>query len=306
VLPIADQTAPVGGLTQPEGFAPEGDEAPVAGVEEVWETVEIGDLVEWARAGENGTIKKIQIVNGPDDPDRGIINDAKPLAIALLGCSVGERTTVEQPTSAIEIVVMRIVKGVDSRTPTEPARSTTFGAATPDDGLGATSNLAPYTAWEEHRLPDPRNGNPRAISQALYEIIEVEGPVLVARAIRLYARACGLRRVGRQVQTSLVRALSRLVKDNRVVIENENRQPGYLHGTVRVLGKDRILLRERGPRSFDEIPLSEIAAHLRAIREDLIDPTEEELGRELLDRYGLVRMTQPVRATLTRLYRKHL
>ena len=306
VLPIVDQTAPVGGLTQPEALAPEGDEAPVAGAEEVWETVEIGDLVEWARAGENGTIKQVQIVNGPDDPDQGIISDGKPLAIALLGCSVGERTTVEQPTSTIEIVVMRIVKGVDSRAPTEPARTATPGTATQEDELGAMSSLAPYTAWEGRRLPDPRNGDPRAVSQALYEIIEVEGPILVARAIRLYARACGVQRVRSQVQANLARALSQLVKDKRVTIENDNRQPGQLHGTARVIGKDRILLRERGPRSFDEIPPPEIATHLRAIREDLIDPTEEELGRELLDRYGLVRMTQRVRATLTRLYSEHL
>lgn len=306
VLPIVDQTASVEGLTQPEALAPEEHEAPVAGAGDVREMVEIGDLVEWARAGENGTIKQVQIVNGPDDSERGIINDGKPLAIALLGCSVGERTTVEQPTSTIEVVVMRIIKGIDSRVPTEPAQTATHGAATQEDGLGAKSSLAPYTVWEGRRLPDPRNGDPRAVSKSLCEIIEVEGPVLVARTFRLYARACRLQRVGRHVQTSLAGALSRLVKDNRVIIENENRQPGQLHGTARVLGKDRVLLRERGPRSFDEIPPSEIATHLRAIREDLIDPTEEELGRELLDRYGLVRMTQAVRATLTRLYREHL
>ena len=175
-----------------------------------------------------------------------------------------------------------------------------------EDEPDATSVVAPYTAWESRSSPDPRDGDTQTVSQALYEILEVEGPVLVARAFRLYARACGIQRIRSQVQAGLDRALSRLVKDNRVIIENENQQPGQLHGIARVSGTERILLRERGPRIFDEIPPSEIAAHLRTIREDLIDPTEEELGRELLDRYGLVRMTQPVRATLARIYRDHL
>jgi very-short-patch-repair endonuclease len=301
VPPTLDQSGPGEMLKSDDALAPEKREAHLPTIEER-ETVEIGDLVEYARSDENGPARQVRIVSGPDDPDQGIINDNKPLAIALLGCPVGELTTVEQPTSTLEIIVVRIVKQADSPIPTEPEETTAVSAAIQNDEAGAAPMLSPYPVWNGHRPPDPRNSDSRAVSLALYEIIEVEGPVLVARAFRLYARACNLKRVGRQIRSNLHRALSRLVGENRVTIENENPQQGQLYGIARVSGAERILLRERNSRSFDEIPPSEIAAHLRIIREDLIDPTEEELCRELLDRYGLVRMTQPVRATLARIY----
>ena len=294
-LPITDQTVPMEGPTPPSAVQLE--EGALLS-EEAQKFVEIGDMVEYVRVGENGSVRQVQIVDGPDDPDRGIINDDKPLAIALLGCSVGERTTVEQPTSTIDIVVMQITKPVDPPKSPEPAQTASHGAAVQQDRSGATSGLpTTYVAWEGHHVPDPRDGDLLNVSQALYEIIEVEGPVLVARAFRLYARACGLQRLGRQVQANLNRALSRLVNDNKVIIENENRQFGQIHGIARVLGTERVFLRKRGSRSFDEIPPSEIVAHMRNIREDLVDPSNEELDRELLDRYNLVRMTQPVRET---------
>lgn len=161
------------------------------------------------------------------------------------------------------------------------------------------TKLAPYPAWSSRHVPDPRVADPDVVGKELYELIEIEGPVLVARAYRLYSRACGLQRVGRQVQAGLNKALSRLIRSNQVVVENERDEPGLIHAVARLSGTERIRLRERGPRTFEEIPQSELAEQLRSIREELFDVTEEELGRELLERYGLVRMTRQVRDTLS-------
>jgi very-short-patch-repair endonuclease len=270
-----------------------------ASAEEALEVAEIGDVVEYARAEEDGPVRRVRIVRGPDDPDQGIINDAKPLAIALLGCSVGERTTVEQPTSTVDVVVLRIIKQPEDRDPTPPARHGPTSDAMARAAESEITKLVPYSAWSGRHVPDPRVADQGIVGKALYEIIEIEGPVLVARAYRLYSRACGLQRVGRQVQASLNRALSRLIRSNQVVVENERNEPGLIHDIARLSGTERVRLRERGPRTFEEIPLSELAEHLRSIREELFDVTEEELGRELLERYGLVRMTRQVRNTLS-------
>lgn len=120
--------------------------------------MEIKDVVEYARAEEDGPVRRVRIVRGPEDPDQGIINDAWPLAIALLD-------------------------GALTRT-----------------ADGETSDPVFYSAWNGRRVLEPRVADPEIVGKALHEIIEIEGSVLVARAYRLYSRACELQRVGRQVQ----------------------------------------------------------------------------------------------------------
>ncbi len=84
-------------------------------------------------------LRRVVIVSGPDDPDRGIVNDAKPLARAVLGRSVGEVVTVRQPDSSLDIVLERIEKaGPDDEN----------GAAAPIRGTTRTdqNGLRPYRA----------------------------------------------------------------------------------------------------------------------------------------------------------------
>ena len=54
-------------------------------------------------------------------------------------------------------------------------------------------------------------------------------------------------------------------------------------------------MRDIGPRSFDEVPGSELAALVGAVRTSKGDTNSEEIYREILDIYGLVRMTAQVR-----------
>lgn len=54
-------------------------------------------------------------------------------------------------------------------------------------------------------------------------------------------------------------------------------------------------MREIGPRSFDEVPGSELGALVGAIKTSKADASSDEIYREILDIYGLVRMTAQVR-----------
>ena len=70
-------------------------------------SIEVGDTVSYHDAGISANIRRVTIVRGVDNPANGIINDNKPLAIALLGAEVGETVTVRQPNSEVDIVVAR-------------------------------------------------------------------------------------------------------------------------------------------------------------------------------------------------------
>ena len=100
-------------------------------------------------AGRGLDIRRVTIVRGKDDPAKAIINDNKPLALALLGAEVGETVTVRQPTSELDIIVDRI-----ERPEWEVGEAVVAGASTSVDGV----ELAPYLEWRGHAV-DPRTAS---------------------------------------------------------------------------------------------------------------------------------------------------
>ena len=72
--------------------------------------------------------------------------------------------------------------------------------------------------------------------------------------------------------------------------------PGYEGGTVRLAGAPAFALRERGERSFEEIPLAELGAMYSQMSRSRSAGDGEEIRRDVLARYGLTRMTAQVRA----------
>lgn len=263
------------------------------------QVVEVGDEVHYRRVDGSGAVRRVRIVSGGDDPDRGIINDTKPLARALLGAAVGERVVVRQPRSQIEVVVVRIEKG-DGGGPGSPLDEPEPGPDGPQPGQDPAGNgqygAAPYRAWSGS-APDPRSAAVKDIARVLEDIVRVEGPAIVERVFRVYARASGVR-LGRQIRHELNRALGRLESERRVVIERAGSKSGYVGATVRLPDCPPVIVRDRGERSLEEIPLAEIAAQLRSVRRETRDPDPDAAFRQVLSLYGLTRMTSQVRAML--------
>ena len=247
--------------------------------------VEVGDTVSYHEAGHELDIRRVTVVRGKDDPVNAIINDNKPLAIALLGAEVGETVTVRQPASEVDIVVDRI-----ERPEWGIGEAKGSGVSTSVDGL----ELAPYPEWRGHAA-DPRTASPEAAAEKLLEIIDAEGPVLESRAYQSYVRASGIQRLGPQIRRVLNRALARLERGKRVVVERAGGGTGYRNALLRTPETDHVKMREIGPRSFDEVPHSELAALVRAVKSSKPDAKSDEICREVLSIYGLVRMTAQVR-----------
>lgn len=247
--------------------------------------VEVGDTVSYHEVGRGLDIRRVTIVRGKDEPARAIINDNKPLAVALLGAEVGETVTVRQPTSELDIVVDRI-----ERPEREVREALVAGASISVDGV----ELAPYLEWRGHAV-DPRRASQGEAAEILCAIIGTEGPVLENRAYQTYVRASGIQRLGPQIRRILNRALAKLERDGRVVVERAAGERGYRNAALRTPETDRIRMRDIGPRSFDEVPGSELAALVGAVKTSKGDANPEEIYREILDIYGLVRMTAQVR-----------
>lgn len=58
---------------------------------------------------------------------------------------------------------------------------------------------AEYRNWAPKPLADPSSSPIAHIAVGLVEIAKVEGPIVCHRAYSIYANACGIRRVGRQL-----------------------------------------------------------------------------------------------------------
>ena len=247
--------------------------------------VEVGDTVWYHEAGHEQDIRRVTIIRGKDNPAKAIINDSKPLALALLGAEAGEPVTVRQPTSELDIIVDRIER-------LEPAvdEQNVASTATSVDGI----ELAPYREWQG-RAEDPRTASSNGVADILGEIIATEGPVLENRAYQTYVRASGMQRLGPQIRRALNRALASLERGKRVIVEQAAAGSGYKGALLRTPETDRIKMRDIGPRSFDEVPLDELAALLRAVKTSRPDADSEEICRDVLEIYGLVRMTTQVR-----------
>jgi hypothetical protein len=95
------------------------------------------------------------------------------------------------------------------------------------------------------------------------------------------------------------KALAHAIRQGRLVSENEATERGLLFSVVRVNGSPPIRLRTRGPRSFEEIPPSEMNALARYLAErDGLSFGGEEHLRAILEWFDLKRLTTQVGTTL--------
>ena len=128
----------------------------------------------------------------------------------------------------------------------------------------------PFSDYVEYAGPpgvDPRSVGADTVSDSIIRIIEVEGPVVAKRVYDIYLRGCGIRRMGRELKSIMNKALAHAIRQGRIVSVDETEKGGLLFSVVRVKGSPPIRLRTRGPRTFDEIPPSELNAVARYLAE---------------------------------------
>lgn len=122
--------------------------------------------------------------------------------------------------------------------------------------------LKPYKNWEPRPLPDPLTAAMSTVLDALLDIIADEGPIQCRRVYRIYAAAAGISEGSTALRSALNKTLYRGVQLKLLLDRDEAGSPGQIDKIVRLADSPAVVIRERGDRSLEEIPPSEIAAAL--------------------------------------------
>jgi very-short-patch-repair endonuclease len=153
-------------------------------------------------------------------------------------------------------------------------------------------SLADYQHYVGPACHDPRDTNQSQISDDLFGIVKVEGPIQVKRAFDVYLRSCGVKRMGHDLQAKLVNALASLKISKKISTLKYSYRDDNLSEIVWITGSPSEIIRTRGNRSLEEIPLGELFGISRLVSESLnIKPGSEEHLRATLDVLDLRRLT---------------
>ena len=163
----------------------------------------------------------------------------------------------------------------------------------------STSPLATYVSYDGQVGEDPRVISSGAVAEGLFRIIDVEGPMVAKRAYDIYLRGCGIKRMGHELKSTMNKALAVTIRQDRVISEDETGKRGLLYSVVRTKDSPPIKLRRRGPRTFEEIPPSELQAVARRLlaKQHFVSGSDEHL-RAILDYFDLKRLTTQVGTTV--------
>ncbi len=156
---------------------------------------------------------------------------------------------------------------------------------------------APYAEFEGPTGPDPRDTIPARVAEGLCRIIQCEGPMLAKRAYDAYLRGCGIHRMGGDLKRRMNRALQHAIRQGLVFAEDEGDGAELVDSIVRSPNAPPVSVRERGPRSFDEVPPSElqlVARQLLVDRNGEFESGSEAHLKAVLGVFNLKRLTTPV------------
>ena len=120
--------------------------------------------------------------------------------------------------------------------------------------------------------------------------------------MRLYLRAIGRARLGKQVERTLDEALTLAEREGLVVVDNPTRTRNRTQMTFRAPATAPVVLRARGPRDLYEIPHSELRESIARVAE-ATGRTDEDLQRAVLQVYGLQRLEEKASSHLLRIER---
>lgn len=179
-----------------------------------------------------------------------------------------EETTIIEPTeiNPVESVAEDtdkngLDKAVDSKISESPIEAVTTentqGGNVPQNFKAATA-LAEYTSYAGPPCKDPRISRQEQIAEGLQSIVKAEGPVQVKRAFDIYLRSCGIKRMGHELRDSLLAAVtlmegSGVLSSHKYKVDEES-----LGEVVWIQGTQAEVVRKRGDRSLEEIPLGEL------------------------------------------------
>ena len=123
--------------------------------------------------------------------------------------------------------------------------------------------------------------------------------MLAKRSYDIYLRGCGIHRMGGPLKRAMNRALQHAIRKGHIAMEDESGKGGLVYSIVRSASALPVLVRDRGPRDFEEIPPSELQLVARRLAEsEGLEPGSDAHLRVVLDFFDLKRLTVHVGITL--------
>ena len=150
-------------------------------------------------------------------------------------------------------------------------------------------------------FPDPRDGDARGVRKGLTYIVRQHGPMPCHYAYRLYAQNVGIHRISKPIRSVFNKAMASAVRSRVLVEANEYGVRDQMSQIVRLADTPAVVVRPRDGRNLDEIPPSEVAAVMRELSDKagvIGRMNSESMYRQVLQHYGLVRLTEKTRALL--------
>lgn len=249
---------------------------------------------------------------GAEGAPRSVHTEHRVVSFVNEPVNQGRLMPVEVPESAqASTPAVPLAPGSSARGNVSPVEPRPHPSPADGDVFGRGRVLVPSVRSRDANLPlsdyaeyagpagnDPRSVSADVVSEGIVRIIEVEGPVVAKRVYDIYLRGCGIKRMGHELKRTMNKALAHAIRQGRVVSEDEAAKSGLLFSVVRTKGSRPVRLRSRGPRSFEEIPPSELQVLARYLLEGygFASGSEEHL-RAVMECLDLKRMTTQVGAT---------
>lgn len=161
------------------------------------------------------------------------------------------------------------------------------------------AGLACYVTWSGPVPPDPREAPKRTVAAVLIDIVGQEQPVVLDCVYRRYARAVGIRRIGRVVRSAFNKAAQMALRDRAIFSLGYN-PPKAIMGTQIVTADPLadVHARELGSRRLDEVPVLELLEMAKWIRSQHGISSKESIAQAIAAEYGVKRYTARIREHL--------
>ncbi len=171
-------------------------------------------------------------------------------------------------------------------------------------------DLKPFSEWQARPVADPRRASDLQFMDGMGEILEAQGPMQGLHLFQTYAKAGGLLKITASVRSLFERAVLKAAEEGTIKIVRENDtevddDTDSRCWIIRLADQDRVNMRTLGPRSFSEVPLSELAALILELRCADEFMGREEIARSVLSHYNLQKLTALVQRRLDRVLQEY-
>lgn len=253
-------------------------------------------------------------VRGSDQSDRTLIEELKTIIANGFIDETDDDSSIDS-NEPVEIVDAAVIdassSGVTSVNEPDvsvapPEQDSERKPIVVDSGVASTSHtnkgvsfLAEYTHYTGPACHDPRTTSQTQIADDLLSIVKSEGPLQVKRALDIYLRSCGIKRMGPDLQAKLLKALEQLTKANSVLSHKHHPRHETLEEVIWLAGTPCEIVRSRGNRTLEEIPLGELSQILSLVaKKHKVERGGELHMRLTLEALDLKRLTENAESIL--------